>query len=111
MTLTASINFKVRPLYDSASKESLQEINQAGRDVLFYGDSMEKKSIKENQALFRSLKKQKTIFRKVEKQEEVRRKTIDDARLRRGEGSEEKKQRSEANGKENLILNPYLKKY
>lgn len=60
MTLTASINFKVRPLYDTrdtASKESLQEIDQAGRDALFYGDSMEKKNIKENQALFRSLKK------------------------------------------------------
>jgi len=31
--------------------------------------------------------------------------------MKRGEGSEEKKIRSDADGKENKVLDPYLKKY
>ena len=41
----------------------------------------------------------------------MHRKAIEEARMKRGEGSEEKRIRSEADGKENYVLKPFLRKY
>ena len=49
--------------------------------------------------------------RQLDKKAELVRKAEAEARERRGEGSEERKIRSEANGKENSVLKPYMKKY
>jgi len=47
--MTSSINFRVRPLTDDPSHDALTELDQARRDQIFYGDSMEKKQFVTNQ--------------------------------------------------------------
>lgn len=115
MTMTSSINFRVRPLYggkdDKSSKETMVELDQAKRDTLFFGDSLERKKFKEDQELHKQMRKTQRRQKRLEKEEEARRtKKLEDM-LKRGEGSEEKKIRSEVEGKENFVLNPYQKRY
>ena len=47
--LQSSINFRVKPLYETReennSKDTLSEIDQVKRDQLFSGDSLEKKRL------------------------------------------------------------------
>ena len=52
--MTSSINFRVRPLYaggkdDKSSKDTMVELDQAKRDTLFAGDSLERKHFKAEQ--------------------------------------------------------------
>ena len=51
-TLNQTINFKVQPLYQSreSSKDAFVEINQAQRDMMFSGDSMQRKELEKSHA-------------------------------------------------------------
>ena len=59
--LQSSINFKVRPLYETReennSKETMSEIGQKERDSLFSGDCLEKKRLLESQHQEKLLRK------------------------------------------------------
>ena len=114
MTLASALNVKVRSLYDTrdtGSREALSDLDQAGRDSLFYGDSIEKRQVVEARAQARAYRTEKKKQRKLELLEEKERKAKEAARLKRGEGSEERPIRSEAHGKANAVLTPYLKTY
>ena len=109
--LTNSINFKVRPLGEDTSKEALSELGQKERDNMFYGDSIEKKEFEKNQAEYKRLKRARTTQLKQEKHEAKLMQLKQENMLRRGEGSEEKRIRSDAAGKENEVLKPFLRTY
>ena len=70
MTAT-NINFRVRPLYDQnqnvASKETLTEMDQTARDMLFRGDSIEKKQLIEAQEQARLMKAARRAQKKLER--------------------------------------------
>ena len=72
--LTSSINFRVRPLSesrgDNTSKEALSELDQTKRDQYFFGNSLEKKKLKEAKELERSVRKQRRIEHKAQKAQE-----------------------------------------
>ena len=109
--MTSSINFNVRPLREETSKEALSELDQARRDQLFYGDSLEKKEFAKAQSEEKKLRRARTIQLKEQKKLlKLERERVDNL-MKRGEGSAEKPIRSEAHGKENLVLKPWLRTY
>ena len=60
--MTSSITIKfgsVRPLAETRdeSKQTLSELDQQGRDTYFYGDSIEKKRLRDYQEAEKSAKK------------------------------------------------------
>lgn len=93
------------------SKQTLSEMDQNGRDAIFYGDSIDKKRLRDYQEREKIAKKERRAQRIREHREEIHRRAIEEARMKRGEGSEEKRIRSEAEGKENPVLKPFLRKY
>ena len=86
-------------------------MDQNGRDAIFYGDSIDKKRLRDYQEAEKSAKKEKKAQNLREHKEEIQRRAIEVARMKRGEGSEEKRIRSEAEGKENQVLKPFHRKY
>jgi len=81
MALNSSINitndkkFQVRigSLYgktENESKEALSEMDQKGRNLLFNGDSIDKKQLKIDQHRFRTEKKERRDHRRLMRTEE-----------------------------------------
>ena len=115
--MTSSINFNMRPFGEDTLKdkesdlEKKQKQEQMLREKLFFGDSIEKKKIEYARTEYKNNRKARTLLNKekkrIEKMEELRM----DNMLKRGEGSDEKPIRSEAHGKENEVLKPWLRTY
>ena len=109
--MTSSINFNVRPLREDTSKEAMSELDQAKRDFMFYGDSIEKKQIKQAQSEEKKYRRARNLQLKQRKQEERLEELRIENMLNRGDAQEIKPIRSEARGKENKVLKPWLKTY
>ena len=66
-------NTTLKPFYnktENESKEALSEMDQKGRNLLFNGDSIDKKQLKIDQHRFRTEKKERRDHRRLMRTEE-----------------------------------------
>jgi hypothetical protein len=71
---------------------------------MFFGDSIDKKQLKEALDQEKRIRKERKMQRKLEEKEL-------EERIKKGAGTPEKAIRSEVHGKENKVLDPFLRKY
>jgi hypothetical protein len=78
---------------------------------MFFGDSIDKKQLKEALDQEKRIRKERKMQRKLEKREALAREKELEERIKKGAGTPEKAIRSEVHGKENKVLDPFLRKY